>query len=632
MRIRNYISKNRLLILVILIASVLRFWNFFEIPLTHDEVSALNRTHFDNFTDLIEYGVKADTHPPGVQVFTYYWTKWFGYEQWVVKLPFLLMGIGSLLIAYSIFKKWSNETVALLIISLLATLQFTVMYSQIARPYISGMFLVLCMVYYWDGLVYRPEKHFWKNLILTAIFGAACGYNHHFSLLAAFIIGITGVFVINRKYLIKYLTLGILISILYLPNLSIFLHQLDRGGVGEWLGEPTPRFILNFLSYSFNHSLSLMFVFAGIIAIGIYHFKRNASLKTVLISGIWFFSVWIIGYYYSVHRNPVLQFSMLLFFFPFLLYTMLGWIPQLGKKTQTLLVFLVLFFGTTSLVFNRKHFEVFYANRYFQMKEDASKCDPNKTCFVFATYPHFLGIDFPRNIDFPTEYLAWEENVNTIKEFEEYIINCGKQQLFLGHVEQFPKELIAIAHHYYANVVEVNYTNGAASYLFSGGWDFQGLIYSYTANVLDYPTLNYIKEQRLSSGVYKDTNEYSLGTEVNLLEDLEHKYDLLVVHAKVKVSSQDTDIKLVAEFPNQNGSEPIYYSANSSQLFHFNPVDSTVNIVVTVSMDIVLDQQKDIPNLKTYLWNPKKIAFEIHEYTVKLWEGNRIKYCLTDDF
>lgn len=632
MRIKNYISENKLLIFVILIASVLRFWNFFEIPLTHDEVSALNRTHFDNFSDLIEYGVKADTHPPGVQVFIYYWVKWFGYEQWAVKLPFLLFGIGSLLLSYSIFKKWSNQTVALLIVSLLATLQFTVMYSQIARPYISGMFLVLCMVYFWDGLINRPDKNFWQNLILTGVFGAACGYNHHFSLLAAFLIGVTGLFVIDRKYSIRYLTLAALIVLLYLPNIPIFLHQLDRGGVGEWLGAPTPHYILDFFSYTTNHSILLRFGLLIIIAVGIYNYKANKSLKWVWISGIWFLSIFLIGYFYSVYRNPVLQHSMLIFFFPFLLFALFGWIPELTKKTQVSLLILVLFAGTTSLTIQRKHFGIFYSNRYFQMKADAAQYKHENTCFVFATYPHFLEIDFPHNISFPSEYLAWEEGVNTIKEFEAYIINCGKEQLFLGHVEQFPKELIAIANYYYPNIVEVSYTNGAASYLFSKGWDFQGLVYSYVADILAFPTINYTQQQRLSSGAYQDTNEYSIGGEVNLLEHLEHKYDLLVVHARVKVPTPDTDIKLVAEFPNLSGGEPFYYAANSSNLFHFNDKDSTVNIMIAISMDIVLKNNKNLPDLKTYLWNPQKINFEIQEYQVELWEGNRNKYCLTEDF
>lgn len=626
MSFSKFIHKNWLLLVIILVATTLRFWNFFEIPLTHDEVSALNRTHFENFSDLIEHGVKTDTHPPGVQVFTYYWVKLFGYEQWVVKLPFILMGLGSLLLAYSIFKKWSNETAALLIISLMATLQFTVMYSQIARPYISGMFSILGMVYFWDSLVNRPEKHFWRNLILTSIFGAACGYNHHFSLLAAFIVGLTGVFVIEKKYVLKYLMVGVLITLLYLPNIPIFLHQLDRGGVGEWLGAPTPRFILDFFSYIFNHSVALMFVFVLLLSIGIYNYKKSAQWKWVSISAIWFFSVWIIGYYYSVYRNPVLQFSMLLFFFPFLLHAMLGWIPELGKKTQATLVILVLFAGTTSLVFHRKHYEVFYANRYFQMKEDAAQYDKDNTCFVFATYPHFLEMDFPRNIDFPTEYLAWEENVNSIKEFEEYVTNCDKDQLFLGHVEQFPKELIAIAHYYYPTIEEVHYTSGAASYLFSktepGAWlQYTGV------NVLDHSSVNYYPEKKNPDGTYTDSDEWSIGAMWPLKATYE--YDIISIHTKIKVSNPDQDIVLVAEISETDQAEPFWMGRSSLDFNCYD--DSSVNIFLTFSFDNVYKKGQEMPPLKTYIWNRSLAPITIMEYEIQLLEGNRNKYSLWED-
>lgn len=631
MHLKKYIAKNNLLLLILLVAAILRFWNFFEIPLTHDEVSALNRTQFDNFSDLIEYGVKADTHPPGVQVFTYYWVKTFGYEQWVVKLPFLLMGLGSLVIAYGLFKKWSNQSVALLIISFLATLQLTVMYSQIARPYISGMFLVLCMVYFWDGLVNRPERHFWRNLILTALFGAACGYNHHFSLLAAFIIGLTGIFVITPKYIPKYLLMGILLGLLYLPNLPIFLHQLERGGVGEWLAPPTPQFIIDFYSYTFNHSLPLIFTFVLVIATGIYNGKNKAAIKWVIISGIWFFSVWIIGYYYSVYRNPVLQFSMLLFFFPFMFHTFLGWIPELRKRTQTVLVFTILFVGVTSLTFHRKHFEVFYANRYFQMKKDAAQYDPDKTCFVFATYPHFLKIDFPRNINFPDYYLAWEDNVNTIAAFEEYIVNCNKEQLFLGHVEQFPKELIALAQHYYPNLKEVNYTSGAASYLFSKGWEYQDLSYM-KWDILDNPTINFNAEKLTSDGGYMDQGEWSIGKELDVSYAIQHKYDMLAIHSKLKIKNPDQEIMLVGEFPDTSQQEPYYWVGKSSKEYFYNKKDQTVDIFITFSLDNILKNTPNLPPLKTYIWNISKDSITIIDYDVELLVGNRNKYCLWEDF
>jgi hypothetical protein len=93
--------SNKLILFVILAAgAILRFWNFADIPFAHDEFSALFRTDFSNFSDLINYGVKPDGHPAGIQVFLYYWIFIFGATEWVVKLPFALMGVASIWVMY----------------------------------------------------------------------------------------------------------------------------------------------------------------------------------------------------------------------------------------------------------------------------------------------------------------------------------------------------------------------------------------------------------------------------------------------------------------------------------------------------------------------------------------------------
>ncbi|MCK9562538.1 MAG: glycosyltransferase family 39 protein [Bacteroidales bacterium] len=203
------LTNKTVILLILLIAIILRFINYFDIPFTHDEFSAMFRLNFDSFSELIEKGVKIDGHPAGIQVFLYYWTKLFGYQEWIVKLPFAIFGIISVYIIYLIGTKWFNETVGLLSAAYIGSIQFTIMYSQIARLYISGMFFSLLMIYYWSNLMMNPHKNFNRNSLLFIISTSLCTYNHHFSLLFAAIVGISGVFYIQRKYLIKYVISGI---------------------------------------------------------------------------------------------------------------------------------------------------------------------------------------------------------------------------------------------------------------------------------------------------------------------------------------------------------------------------------------------------------------------------------------
>ena len=104
------LSNKAAIYLILIVAIALRFYDYFSIPFTHDEFSALFRLSFPDFNTLIEKGVKVDGHPAGVHVFLYYWTLFFGKAEWVVKLPFTICGVVSIYVLYLIAQKWYNET------------------------------------------------------------------------------------------------------------------------------------------------------------------------------------------------------------------------------------------------------------------------------------------------------------------------------------------------------------------------------------------------------------------------------------------------------------------------------------------------------------------------------------------
>ena len=157
------LSNQWILFIILVVSVVLRIFHFSEIPFTHDEFSALFRLDFESFSALIEYGVKIDGHPAGVQVFLFYWGKIFGFTEQTIKFPFIVFGVLSVYFTYLIGKQWFNETVGLLSAAIVSSLQFTVMFSQIARPYISGLFFSLMLVYYLTKLIQKPEKNFLLN-------------------------------------------------------------------------------------------------------------------------------------------------------------------------------------------------------------------------------------------------------------------------------------------------------------------------------------------------------------------------------------------------------------------------------------------------------------------------------------
>ena len=271
---------DKLLILGILgIATILRFYQFTNIPFTHDEFSVWSRLIYDNLNDILEKGVKlTDTHPAGIQVFLHYWAMLFGKAEWVIKLPFAIMGVWSVWMIFIVAKKWFGKTTGFLSAAAMATLQYPIYYSQIARPYISGMFFGLVLVYFWSNIIKSPRRKPMANGIGFVLAGTLCAYNHHFSFLFAILVGLSGFFFLRKNMIWKYVAYGLAVALLYLPHLNITLFQLGKGGVGAWLSKPDGYFIVDYVRYIFHFSNLLLFFTALVIVYGLFHRAKNLNM------------------------------------------------------------------------------------------------------------------------------------------------------------------------------------------------------------------------------------------------------------------------------------------------------------------------------------------------------------------
>ncbi len=370
-----------LLLIIVIVAALLRFWDYGNIQFMHDELSALFRLQYDSLGDVIRYGViEGDTHPAGVQIFLYYWTMIFGFSEMAVKLPFIVAGLLSIVIVYEIAKIWFDDITGLFSAVMLASTQFFVMYSQTARPYISGLFLTLMMVYFWSLYFFRKRKVIY--LVFYVLFAALSAYNHHFSLLFAALVGITGIFLIDRKTILPYFLSGITIFVLYIPHLPIFFAQLNKGGIGYWLQKPDPAFFTDFLSYLIHYSYILLIIVIGVIIVLLFtgkqvSFRKQLSKRLILL--IWFITPILIGYIYSVLVNPVIQYSMLIFSTPYIYIVLFSFHRKVPHKVIRLLVFVLLVANVLTLIYQRQHYKVYYHQPYEELFKTALLENDNVT-------------------------------------------------------------------------------------------------------------------------------------------------------------------------------------------------------------------------------------------------------------
>ncbi len=442
--------------LIILIAAFLRFYKFFDLPFMWDEMSAWHRLHFSSFSELIEKGIKPDGHPAGVQVFLYYWTHLFGDSEWIVKLPFTIMSLASVYIIYLIGKLWFGQKSGLFSAALLASLQFFVLYGSIARPYGSGLFLTLLMVFYWSKYIFLEPKL--KNLIGYVIFSALAAYNHHFSLLFAAIVGFSGLILIPKSQMKYYIGAGLAIFLLYTPHLPIFFAQLSIGGIGgegNWLSKPSPYFTFQFIYWVYQYSnpvmiLSLAFLLSSVFAVS-YPIEKRVAKTIVLI--LWFSAPLAIGLYYSIYINPVIQYSVLIFSAPYLFLLIGSRIENMSQYVFYPAIALVLLLNVYQLIVVRQHYTIM-TSQPFEITSSIVHEQNEKNKQTFAIYNSIPEYQFyycdKYNLNKSDFLSVYNQNYN-FRQFdslvsqinEDYVLCSGLPPEFVTVVEShFPYLLL----------------------------------------------------------------------------------------------------------------------------------------------------------------------------------------------
>ena len=377
---KNHLRKNHnvpskrmdniLLGVIMLVAAVLRLWKLGQVPFMHDEFSALLRTRFDNFHDFIQQGIMPDSHPIGVQLFLWGWVKLFGWSAFWVKLPFVLMGIGSIYLIYIIGRQWFNRKVGLFSAAFFAVSQFTIFYSQLARPYSAGLFFVLLMAVFWYKVVFGT-KTTTKDYVGFALSAWACSLMQYFSIAQAGLIFLTGLFFLPKERRKAYWLSGIAAVVLFAPTLPIFYQQLFvSGSIGGWLAAPKSTFLLDFIQYTMNYSQLFMFAVGIVILLPLILGKRCRLRQPLRWAGIaWFVIIFAIAFIYSLKREPILQHSTLIFSYPFVIivaFSLFG-TRTLSPWQTALVVAVILFVGTTSLIMERRHYDLMYHQGFDQI-------------------------------------------------------------------------------------------------------------------------------------------------------------------------------------------------------------------------------------------------------------------------
>jgi hypothetical protein len=607
--LKKYTKYDYLFWGILLVAILLRFFNLFNIPFTHDEFSTLFRTNFNSFDELIEKGVKIDAHPAGLQVFVYYYKQIFGASNWVIKTPFLLFGVLSVYFVFKIYRNWFNLTIAYVAAAFIASIQFMVMYSQIARPYSSGLFFVLVTVYCW-GKLFLEKKNTSVYYFYYALFGILCLYNHHFSSLMFVIITVTSVFFISKEQLLKFTVSILCVVLLYIPHINIFLAQLSLGGLSEWLNKPTPHFFIDYLKYAFQFSVLNLILISGILLICIFSFSKKLFFsKQTLLFFSWFFVPFLIGYFYSVYRAPVLQYSVLIFSFPFLFGILFSGLKEQRFLINMILVIMIVLTNVFLLIFQRKHYGLFNQSCYQHFILDYPKeINQEKLISMFdVEYSHKKIVNFYMYKHKFKRSIHWMEQYRKVDQFVQFLKHVSKTKKYFYYASVFDADpiYVQLIRDYFPTIqFQHNY--------------YTGCIYLFSTKINKTEQNKYIFEKNLSSFYADSLSEYSKGMEVNILNSGAKPMDIVDLSITTPINYEG-NAQLVSAI--QLGDSVLDWRGT-----HFDSLKSNVisgKRVVHLSVQLHENYFKN-PNivLKTYVWKSIKDTFMVSDYQLKIRKGN----------
>lgn len=642
----NYFKGDNLIALfIVIVASILRFYRFTDIPFTLDELSGLYRTNYISFSEFIRLGILFDNHPMGIQVFLVFWVKIFGYSEAAVKLPFILSGIASVWLTYVIGRNWFNSTVGLISSAFIATVQFTVMYSQIERPYTSGLFFILLFIYFWSKIIIeRKDKlYYWIGFSFAAAF---CAYNHYFTLFSALITAITGILLLKKHQIKKYFLFCFLAILLTLPHLNIFIIQLSHKGV-NWLTKPDNSFFITYLKFILNFSVwleiftVLLFITGIVLFFKEKSFKSNFKLKTIAL--LWFLIPVVTGFTYSVLAKPVIQYSSLIFSVPFLFLALFSFFPKLKIKTNILIVLFIFCFTIPTLIFSRQYYKFFYNQGYDAIaKNQISLLDSLKepvSLLINGYQPFYLKYyALKYNHEIPCDLYVFDMFNN--KDFRYYIRSLKTEYLSLVHVGVMPLQNYDIVQsefpYFVKRSVGFNYEwyvfskipqkNNSRFYFETNNYfDKQLADWSFNqANVFKSPTdsTNYCYK-------FNDSEEWGPGLNGTLQKYNCNKHDFINITAKLYSGNLTKDATIVLTLMDKNDSLISWIGASSKDFYDIKNKWQTINLAVRLT-DI--DLPNDSVYFNTYIWNVGKTPIYLDDFCVRFEKGNPFIYAITSDF
>lgn len=631
-------------VFVFLLCAVLRFLPLFDYQFTYDELSGLSRTQFDSFSELIDKGVKIDAHPAFVQLLIFYCVKLFGYQTWLVKLPFLFFSLGAVVYAYAFGLRNFSKQSGLFASVLFSFSLIFVFYAPIARMYISGVFFSMALLYYFFEIFFRHQL-LTRNFILLGLFAWLSALNQHINSLFAFSLCASGLLFLNPANRKPFLITCALTILAYLPHLPVTLYQLSVPGIGRenggWLEAPDFLVIVDFIKTLFGTGRTYALLVFLLVAAVILRKKMELDRPRVFLLVMFLFN-YLVVYVYSVWRTPVFQYSVMLFSATALIVLVTSWLNYENK-----LLFVPAFVLLTSALLYKTYvkkdyfheavktvFEYQFERTAYYKKQKGDQqvfpifCDADEImkkiyfekyatrfdCIVSADsmISYMEPVKFKR-LDSSTGQML---EVSTIRLFQEFVASLDVDYLVLSSATPAFQE---VAQLYFPYLIENTQTQAINFKCYSKRKEDQTKVVAEDAvHVFSSSQVpGAFRYSKKIEGAFRidSLNEFPFDAKSALAEVCDREGQVVLVRAELKSVQNLRALESCVSLTDKENDTSYSYTAKSAS--DFIPWrDSTWMIISDLFVGTKFKVAHEKANLNCYLWNKGKEYADLLNYEI----------------
>ncbi len=261
----------------------------------------------------------------------------------LARLLSVLFSVLSIPLIYLIGKHLFGEKAGLYSAVILTFSQFHIYYAQEARSYAFFNFLVMLSMFFFIKIMGNKN---WTGYIISTI---AMLYAHFFAIFV--VIAQNIYFLIQKKRLVKWLLMQLLLFIAYIPALLLLFNQLSRVSDNFWIRK---KFLIDllYLPYIFSGG-TLNFIFLALFFYGIWkiYAKGKKSPDNADLTLFWIFIPIAIPLVYSLIASPIILVPKYVIFasIPFYMLISFG-LTKVNVKYGHVILMIIILLSSYSII------------------------------------------------------------------------------------------------------------------------------------------------------------------------------------------------------------------------------------------------------------------------------------------